>query len=89
MNLAELKLKVDAALERGTDPETTVVAATGGWYTEVDDVTDPTDQEGLENGYIWFTLNLGEDADARFTVGHNPTEEQWNVAHGLPAQRRG
>lgn len=78
MNLSELKLAVDAALERGTDPDTSVVVATQGWYTHVESATDPLDDEGLVNGYIWFTLNLGEDADARFSPGHNHTQEQYD-----------
>lgn len=78
MNLSELKLAVDAALERGTDPETTVVAAVDQWYAVVDRAVDPLDDDGLKDGYVWFTLHVGESADSRFTPSHEHTQEQYD-----------
>jgi hypothetical protein len=77
MNIMDLKQVIDQALERGIRPDTEVVI--GG--AEVDGpfdwaclskVYDPTAPENDDdgNGYIWFTLELGEEADPRFTPCH-------------------
>lgn len=75
MNITQLKQLVDVAIERGIDPETTVCVADpddGRFRNLADDVNDPT----VDGDYIWFTLNQGDECDARFTYGHYPQEEE-------------
>ena len=69
MNIAELKKMVDAALERGLDPRTTVVMDGGsGEWLKLDKVDDPT-QRG-DGSLLWFTLFPGDYADSRMDYGH-------------------
>ena len=71
MNVAELKAAIDTALERGLDPETTVVIdmmaltnPTDAVWPILGAVHDPTI---AEDGYIWFTLTPSEtEADFHF-----------------------
>lgn len=76
MNITQLKQIIDAALERGIDPETAVVidvqSVTNGdvydWAI-LETVIDPT-EHGDRDGYTWLTLRVGEEADPQFTPGH-------------------
>lgn len=77
MTVAEMLAALQAALDRGLPPETAVVVSTDGWYQLVDSVDDPSNHVHLEDGStegpdMWFTLELGEPADSRFTPGGMP-----------------
>ena len=73
MNIMELKRLVDQALDRGIDPNTTVVIAhreePGDWAI-LREVGDPAEPGNSYESHIWFTLYPGEEADGRFTPGH-------------------
>ena len=71
MTIIELKKLVDAAIERGIDPDCAVVldaqALKDAWdWPLLKKVNDPT----VNDEYLWFTLVPGEEADNRFTSGH-------------------
>lgn len=69
MTVAEMIAALQAALDRGLPPETTVVVSTDGWYTTIESVDDPSTHEDGEGPDMWFTIEMGEPADARFTPG--------------------
>ena len=71
MTVAELQAALQAAVERGLDPDTTVVVATEGWFSIVDYTVDPSVLDS-DQADMWFTLFPGDDADARFTPGGRP-----------------
>jgi hypothetical protein len=74
MTITELKKLVDAAIERGIDPDCTVVIDVSNvrdndvWeWPFLDKVNDPT----VDDSYLWFTLVPSADqADPRFSPGH-------------------
>lgn len=72
MTLQELLDQINASLEKGLPPDTTVVIATvsSGWYDILDGVRSPVSPE--DGCDLWFTLFPGEEADARFTPGGMP-----------------
>jgi hypothetical protein len=73
MNIQQLKELVDAALERGIDPLTTVVVDADGDWRKIDRTDDPTQR--ADDSLMWFTLFVGEWADSRFDRGHYKDEE--------------
>lgn len=72
MNVTELKAVLDGALEAGLHPTTEVVVATDGWYTVLESVEHPVEDGrwGTDRQLMWVTLYQGQDADSRFTPGH-------------------
>lgn len=75
MNIKQLKEAIDLALERGIDPNCTVVLDASdnphAWeWAILESVTDPTEPRDDLEGFIWFTLTPGKEADGRFTPGH-------------------
>jgi hypothetical protein len=75
MNIMELKQAVDLAIERGIDPECTVVISVfdindAGDWAILKSIDDPADPDNNMEGPIWFTLYPGEEADGRFTPAH-------------------
>lgn len=71
MTVAELQAALQAAVDRGLPPETTVVVDREGWYWVLDEVQDPSDEnEGCE---LWFTLFSHQEADSRLTPGGMPS----------------
>jgi uncharacterized protein (DUF1697 family) len=76
VTVAELQAALQAALERGLDPATTVVVSDReGWFTILEEVADPSVPED-DRADMWFTLfpGQGDDfvADCRFTPGGRP-----------------
>lgn len=67
MNVRQLQEALQAALDRGLSPDTTVVIDYEGWYRILEGVADPSD--GTEGPDMWFTLFHSQDADCRFTTG--------------------
>jgi hypothetical protein len=73
MTIAELKALIDAAIERGINPTTTVVIDIAPMENPADavwpilgEVHDPS----TDTDYIWFTLTPSNiEADTRFTEG--------------------
>jgi hypothetical protein len=89
MNVTELRDALDALIANGLDPDTTVVVATEGWYKIVEDLTTPFDMHPGE-AHSWVTIELGEDADARFTPAHegfaeDEPSESWQPPHPMDA----
>jgi len=71
MTVNELKVALQAALDRGLPGETTVVIDTDVGFQILQVAGDPSD-EG-ETYDMWFTLSeTGEEADCRFTTGGMP-----------------
>jgi hypothetical protein len=74
VTVAELQAALQAALDRGLDPETTVVISTEGWYQIAVEVSDPSQDD--DRADMWFTIYPGEGeefaADSRFTPGGRP-----------------
>jgi hypothetical protein len=74
MTITELKKLIDAAIERGINPDCTVVIDVSEvreddvWeWPILGKVNDPTSDES----YLWFTLvPSAVEADARFSPGH-------------------
>ena len=72
MTITELKTLIDAAIERGIAPDTTVVVDASNFpgadleWALIDNVVDPS----VDPTYLWFTLVPGEDADWRVHPGH-------------------
>jgi hypothetical protein len=74
VNVRQLQEALQAALDRGLSPDTTVVIEDGeGWYNVLDWVDDPTTEE--HGSDMWFTLFHHEPADSRFTPGGHWPEE--------------
>lgn len=74
MTVAELLTQLQAALDRGLPPTTTVVIANNetDWYDIIADANDPseyvdTDKTGRPD--MWFTLYADGEADCRLTPG--------------------
>jgi len=79
MNIMDLKNAVDLALERGIDPNCTVVLGLGDVsqtleWAILDMIEDPSNPDNTYEGVIWFTLFPGEEADGRFTPCHWPAD---------------
>jgi hypothetical protein len=70
VTVKELQAALQAAVDRGLDPETTVVLATDGWYQIATEVADPS--QDSDQADMWFTIYPGDEADSRFTPGGRP-----------------
>ena len=80
MTVAELKAALEAALERGLPPETTVVIDAVGQdgFMIANWTVDPT-TPGSDFD-MWFTIQMGEEADSRFTPGGLPDDVRERLA---------
>lgn len=83
MTVAELQAELQAAIDRGLPPETTVVLGSDiGWFVILEKTEDPTNSECD----MWFTLIPGEgdewEADSRFTPGGLPDEVRERLEAG-------
>lgn len=76
MNITDLKAAVDRAIAQGIHPDTVVVIdadhmCEGDWLI-LDRISDPSNPDDSQHGFIWFTLHPSRDvADGRFTPGHD------------------
>jgi hypothetical protein len=66
VNVRQLQEALQAALDRGLSPDTTVVIDQDGWYNILEAVDDPSTGNGPD---MWFTLFHHQPADSRFTPG--------------------
>lgn len=71
MTVAELQTALQAAVDRGLPPDTTVVVDRDDWYYVLSETQDPSD--GRDGCELWFTLFPGEEADSRTTPGGMPS----------------
>lgn len=67
MTVAELQAALQAALDRGLPPDTTVVLSVYDWFVEIDETNDPSEDDSQFD--MWFTLHPGQEADSRSTPG--------------------